>query len=74
MYCHHILADYITLAAAPVGLAGQERPDMGTTGQQHTAHLLPGAAAALKRGACALYGACLPAQVRSNPGTCMTCF
>ena len=32
MYCHHILADYITLAAAPVGLAGQERPDMGTLG------------------------------------------
>ena len=72
MYCHHILADYITLAAAPVGLAGQERLDVGTIGQQHAAHLLPGAAAALKRGACALYGACLPAQVRTHPNNCMT--
>lgn len=53
MYCHFILADYITLAAAPVG----------TSGQRHAAQLLPAAAAALKPGACALYGACSPAQV-----------
>lgn len=72
MYCHHILADYITLAAAPVGLTGQQRPDMDTTAQQHTAHLLPGAAAALKQGACALHGACLPAQVQTTEHTsCM---
>ena len=76
MYCHHILADYITLAATPIGLTGQQRADMGTTGQQHTAHLLPGAAAALKQGACALYGACVPAQVRTNLSAChsrLTC-
>ena len=66
MYCHHILADYIILVAGPVGLTGQQGLDMGTTGQQHTAPLLPGAAAALKQGACALYGACLPAQVHTS--------
>ena len=60
MYCHHILADYITLVAAPLGIGGS---DMGSSGHGQPVHLLPGATAALKPGACALYGACSPAQV-----------
>lgn len=54
MYCHHILADYITLAAAPASAArdGQSAPGLPVK-----------AAAALRRAACALYGACSPAQV-----------
>ncbi len=63
MYCHFILADYITLAAAPLGAAGQSS-DMSTFTEHHAVHILPAAAAALKPGACALYGACSPAQVR----------
>ena len=63
MYCHFMLADYITVAAAPLGTAG---PGSGlpVSREQHAAQLLPAAAAALKPGACALYGACSPAQVR----------
>lgn len=60
MYCHHILADYITLVAAPLDIGGS---DMGSSGHGQPVHLLPGATAALKLGACALYGACSPAQV-----------
>lgn len=60
MYCHYILADYITLVAAPLGTGGS---DMGSSGHGQPVHLLPGATAALKPGACALYGACSPAQV-----------
>lgn len=60
MYCHYILADYITLVAAPLAVGGS---DMGSSGHGQSVHLLPGAAAALKPGACALYGACSPAQV-----------
>ena len=63
MYCHFILADYITLAAAPLHAAGQGGAHASSREQQ-AAHLLPAAAAALKPGACALYGACSPAQVR----------
>ena len=63
MYCHFILADYITVAAAPLGAAG---PGSGLSGsrEQQAAQLLPAAATALTPGACALYGACSPAQVR----------
>lgn len=60
MYCHHILADYITLAAAPAPSA--PAPSAARDGQ--SAPGLPvKAAAALRRAACALYGACSPAQV-----------
>ncbi|EIE27622.1 hypothetical protein COCSUDRAFT_39238 [Coccomyxa subellipsoidea C-169] len=63
MYCHHLLADYITLAAAPATPQGasednwaDSRPGSGPW---------PGAAAAaLRPGACALYGACSAAQVQ----------
>ena len=63
MYCHFMLADYITISAAPPSTAS---PDGGlSSSREHqAAHLLPAAAAALKPGACALYGACSPAQVR----------
>ena len=63
MYCHFMLADYITVAAAPLGTAGSGSGPSGPREQQ-AAQLLPAAAAALKPGACALYGACSPAQVR----------
>ena len=63
MYCHFILADYITLAAVPLHTAGLGGDHMSSR-QQQAANLLPAPAAALKPGACALYGACSPAQVR----------
>ena len=62
MYCHFTLADYITLAAAPLGSMGTGT-GLKSSREQQAAHLLPEAAAALKPGACALYGACSPSQV-----------
>lgn len=63
MYCHFILADYITIAAAPLSTASPSG-GLSNSREHQAAHLLPAAAAALKPGACALYGACSPAQVR----------
>jgi hypothetical protein len=61
MHCHHILADYVTLAAAPSSaVAGGG----GLSEGKAMAGLPPEAAAALRPAACALYGACTPAQVR----------
>lgn len=73
MYCHFLLADYITLAAAPANpiAAVSEEPQAG----EEDAHAGPGLgllpAAALRPGACALYGACSPAQVPTPP--CADC-
>ena len=67
-YYHFVLADYITLAAAPAnpttGTSADERQDHGGEGSHSLGHgLLPDSAAALRQGACAVYGACSPAQV-----------
>ena len=68
IYCHHLLADYITLAAAPAapaaaagphGAAGDGAAEAGGSG------LGLGAAAALREGAYELYGACSPGEVRT---------
>ncbi len=61
MYCHHLLADYITLAAAPSKSHSAAEDDWTDT--RPSLGLWPAAAAALRPGACALYGACIPAQV-----------
>ena len=75
MYCHVLLADYIALAAAPGNLpaaaAGGGAPEGlpkvdGGDAAPGIPGLLPAAAAALRPGACALYGACSPAQVREQ--------
>ncbi|CAL8463562.1 g3096 [Coccomyxa elongata] len=62
MYCHHLLADYITLAAAPAKSHSAAEDDW--TDARPSSGLWPAAAAALRPGACALYGACSPAQVQ----------
>ena len=71
MYCHVLLADYIALAAAPgnppaaaAGGAPEGTPHDGGDAAAGAPGLLQKAAAALRPGACALYGACSPAQVR----------
>ena len=58
MYCHHLLADYITLAAAPATPHGASEDDW-TDGRPGPG---PSALAALRPGACALFGACTAAQ------------
>ncbi|KAK9917648.1 hypothetical protein WJX75_006796 [Coccomyxa subellipsoidea] len=60
MYCHHLLADYITLAAAPATPHGASEDDW-TDGRPGPG---PSALAALRPGACALFGACTAAQVQ----------
>ncbi len=63
MYCHHLLADYITLAAAPATPQGASE-DNWADGRPVSGPWPGAAAAALRPGACALYGACSAAQVR----------
>ena len=68
IYCHHLLADYITLAAAPAapaaaaagspGAAGDDAAEAGGCG------LGAAVAAALREGAYELYGACSPGEAR----------
>ena len=87
-YCVHLLADYITVAAAPPLPADTDSAasvDGRSNGLQAMEPLagLPGAA--LRQGALALYGACSPAEVSaaaaavfisacSTPQSCMyTC-
>ena len=67
-YCVHLLADYITVAAAPLLLADTKSDasvDNRSNGLQAMEPLagLPGAA--LRQGALALYGACSPAEVNA---------
>lgn len=64
MYCHHLLADYVTLAAAPAAPQGSAQGDW--VGDRPSSGLWPAAAAALRTGACALYGACSASQVPHN--------
>lgn len=60
MYCPHLLADYITLVAAPASpAAGAGALDDGGGGG---GGLAPAAAAALRQGAYELYGACSPSE------------
>ena len=70
MYCHVLLADYIAQAAAPgnppAAAAAEGAPQDGGDAAPGAPGLLPAAAAALRPGACALYGACSPAQVREH--------
>ena len=67
-YCVHLLADYITTAAAPpLDTQAGAFQAMATVRQQDSEHWealtgLP--AAALREGALALYGACSPAEVK----------
>ena len=68
-YCVHLLADYITVAAAPplpaITNSGGS-VDSTSNGLQAVEPLagLPGAA--LRQGALALYGACSPAEVTNS--------
>ena len=61
-YCAHILADYLLLVAVPT----QVRDAGGATAASETAgSFLPQKAwDELRQGACALYGACSPSEVR----------
>jgi len=61
LYCPHLLADYITLAAAPSSPAASADGGGGGGG----GGLAPAAAAALRQGAYELYGACSPAEARA---------
>lgn len=67
-YCVHLLADYITSAAAPPLHAASSHSaaiPMAATQQADAMEALTGpAATALRQGALALYGACSPAEVR----------
>ena len=72
MYCHFLLADYITLAAAPANPPAAVSDELQVGEENalggHGPGLLPATvAAALNPGACALYGACSPAQVLPPP-------
>lgn len=68
IYCHHLLADYIALAAAPAAPAAAAAGSPGAAGNDATeaggCGLGPGAAAALREGAYELYGACSPGEAR----------
>ena len=68
-YCVHLLADYITSAAAPPLHAASSHSaaiPMAATQQADAMEALTGpAATALRQGALALYGACSPAEVRT---------
>lgn len=66
-YCVYLLADYITLAAAPP-LDGTNA--LGTAARE----ALAGAPAiALRQGALALYGACSPAEVGHSSAMYVVC-
>ncbi len=68
-YCVHLLADYITSAAAPPlhAVSSQSAATPMAAMQQADAMdpLTGPAATALRQGALALYGACSPAEVRT---------
>lgn len=68
-YCVHLLADYITAAAAPpLDMIGAAQKQASTTAAQGCLEALTGPpAAALRQGALALYGACSPAEVCALP-------
>lgn len=60
-YCVHLLADYITLAAAPA--VDSKAQHKGSAGFGHTEALAGAAGSALRQGAFALYATCSPAEV-----------
>ncbi len=69
-YCVHLLADYITSAAAPplhaIPSQSAATPIAALQQARDTVEALTGpAATALRQGALALYGACSPAEVRT---------
>ena len=69
-YCVHLLADYITSAAAPplhaIPSQSAATPMAAMQQARDTMEALTGpAATALRQGALALYGSCSPAEVRT---------